>query len=114
VVGGIVSAAIQHNARPAPSLGGASVSNGSGSGVGTTPDHVSDQPAGASSAVSATDSCKELSVDFDAALRGRLATGLSSDEAHVYACGDLTRQACLTAGIAAMYSSVPTNPLDAV
>jgi hypothetical protein len=74
----------------------------------------SGESAAAASPVPATDPCKELSVDFDAALRGRLASGLSADEAHIYACGDLTRQACLVAGIAALYSSAPTNPLEAI
>ena len=75
VGGGIVSSAIRYSAQPAASIGGASASNGSKSGVNTTPDHISGQPAGASSPVSATDPCKDLSVDFDAALRGRLASG---------------------------------------
>jgi len=113
VGGGIVTAAVRYSAEPATSIGGASASNGSKSGVDTTPDRTSGQPAGASWPVLATDPCKELSVDFDAALRGRLASGLSSDEAHIYACGDLTRQACLGAGIAALFSSAPTNPLEA-
>jgi uncharacterized RDD family membrane protein YckC len=113
VGGGIVSAAVRSSCQTASVSGGASASSGSKSVADATPSHVSGEPAATSSPASAIDPCKELSVDFDAALRNRLASGLSADEAHIYACGDLTRQACLTTGIAAVYSSVPTNPLEA-